>query len=163
MRKLLSRSAISTDLVVSRLVAALIVLAPLGAWANSIVPANDLGALANAYLFPLVIVIEWLVYRAHRLDHALRGAVVLNLVTSAMGFTLMFVSEGIATFGYRSGGVVGQALVFPLLHFSLTVATEQGLNRVLNRSKPWPFAAVLRANAATYAPIMLLNALLLRS
>lgn len=147
----------------SRLVAALIVLAPLGASANSIVPANELGALANAYLFPLVIVLEWMVYRAHRLDHALRGAVVLNLVTSAMGFALVLVSGGIASFGYQSAGVVGQALIFPLLHFSLTVATEQGLNRVLNRAKPWPFAAVLRANAATYAPIMLLNALWLRS
>jgi hypothetical protein len=148
---------------VTRLVAALIVLAPLGAWANSIVPANELGAVANAFLFPLVIVIEWLVYRAHTLDHALRGAIVLNLVTSAMGYALIFVSGGIASFGYRSAGVVGQALIFPLLHFSLTLATEQGLNRVLNRAKPWPFTAVLRANAATYAPIMLLNALLLRS
>lgn len=141
---------------------ALLVLLPTCALANTIVPANEFGALMNAYLFPLVIVVEWLVYRAHKLPRPLRGAVVSNVITSAMGFAFVFVSGEVATMGNRVGGVVGQALIFPLLHFCVTVATEQGINLVLNRPTPWPFAAVLRANAVTYGAIMALNAGLMR-
>lgn len=141
---------------------ALLVLLPAVALANTIVPANEFGALMNAYLFPLVIVVEWLVYRAHRLPHPLRGAVVSNVVTSAMGFAMVLVSGDVATLGNRVAGVVGQALVFPLLHFAVTVTTEQGINVLLNRPKAWPFAAVLRANAVTYGGIMALNAVLMR-
>ena len=138
----------------------LLVLLPAAAFANTIVPANEFGALMNAYLFPLVIFIEWLIYRAHSLPRALRGAVVSNVITSAMGFALVLVSGGIATLGSRAGGAAGQALIFPLLHFAVTLATEQGINVILNRPKPWPFAAVLRANAVTYGGLMALNAVL---
>lgn len=130
--------------------------------ANTIVPANELGALLNAYLFPLVVLVEWLVYRAHRLDRPFRGALVLNLVTSAMGLAFVVLAGGIASRAHTIGGVVAQALVFPLLHFLVTLATEQGLNRLLHRAKPWPFKAVLRANAVTYGAIMGLNAILSR-
>lgn len=130
------------------------------AWANTIVPANDLGAVANAYLFPIVVLVEWLVYRAHAVARAFRGALVLNLVTSAMGLALWQISSGLAARALQLGGVVAQALFFPLLHFLVTLATEQGLNRLLNR-QPWPFKAVLRANAVTYGAFMLLNAFFL--
>jgi hypothetical protein len=152
---------------VRRLGSAFVVLAPTLALANSLVPANDFGAVMNAFLFPLVILVEWLVYRAHGVARPLRGAVVSNVITSAMGFVMVFgagpllpplVSVGISTLGKNLGGVVGQALLFPLFHFCVTLATEQGVNLLLNRPKAWPFSAVLRANAVTYGSLMAMNA-----
>ena len=148
-----------------RLIGALVLGVPLAAWANTIVPANDFGVPANVMLFPLVVGVEYLVYRLHKSTRPLVSSLVLNGVTSVLGLFLWVLAPGIAGLA----GLIAPAglrpvfhmLAFPLVHFAFTALVEHGVNVLaLNRAQPIPFGVVFRANAATYIPIAALNAVI---
>jgi hypothetical protein len=144
-------------------------LVPSAAWADTLVPSNGFSTVANVVFFPLIVVVEALVYRLQKVERPWWLSAQLNIASSSFGMVLFYLAPAVSVLsGALVRGFVAdptsplyaafRMLAVPLVHFAMTLLIEQGLANLLRKKSPVPFKAVVRANAATYIPLMIFAA-----